>query len=153
MAIEVSGRKVGHIPLPEEQSFAAMHAALSQNCNLWDGGEFYGPSPEINSLTLLRKYFDKYPEDAAKVVLNIKGALRPGMIPDGSPEFVRQSVDRCIKMLGDTAKINMFECACRDPNVRLEITLATLREPLASFTVISGRAAVTQSQYFQVPDI
>lgn len=114
--------------MPEEQAFATMRAALFQNCNLWDGGEFYGPSPEINSLTLLKKYFDKYPEDADKVVLNIKGALRPGMIPDGSPEFVRQSVERCISLLGDKAKIDMFECARRDPNTPLDVTLSTLEE-------------------------
>ena len=110
--------------LPDEKAFEAMRAALSQNCNLWDGGEFYG-SPEINSLTLLKKYFDKYPEDADKVVLNIKGGLRPGMIPDGSPEFVRQSVERCITLLGDK-KIDMFECARRDPNTPLDVTLSAL---------------------------
>jgi pyridoxine 4-dehydrogenase len=113
---------------PEEQSYAAMRAALSTGCNLWDGGEFYGPSPEVNSLSLLRGYFTKYPQDADKVVLNIKGGLRPGLIPDGSPEFVRQSVERCVKLLGGTKKIDMFECARRDPNTPLEATLATLQE-------------------------
>ena len=105
-----------------------MRAALSSNCNLWDGGEFYGPSPDLNSLTLLRDYYTKYPEDADKVVLNIKGALRPGFIPDGSPKFVRQGVERCINMLGGNGKIDMFECGRRDPNVPLETTLATLEE-------------------------
>lgn len=103
-----------------------MRAALSQNCNLWDGGEFYGPSPDVNSLTLLRRYFDQYPEDADKVVLNIKGALGPGMVPDGSPEFVRQSVERCVRMLGSKAKIDMFECARVDPKTPLNVTLAAL---------------------------
>ncbi len=112
----------------EEQSFAAMRAALSTDCSLWDGGEFYGPSPDINSLTLLRHYFTKYPEDADKVVLNIKGALRPGLIPDGSPKFVRQSVERCVEMLGGKGKIDMFECGRRDPNTPLGTTLATLEE-------------------------
>ncbi|KAL9104898.1 MAG: hypothetical protein Q9163_000215 [Psora crenata] len=105
-----------------------MRAALSVNCNLWDGGEFYGPSPDANSLTLLKKYYTKYPEDADKVVLNIKGALRPGLIPDGSPEFVRQSVERCVEMLGGKGKIDMFECGRRDPNTPLETTLATLAD-------------------------
>lgn len=105
-----------------------MRAALSTNCNLWDGGEFYGPSPEANSLTLLRKYFDRYPEDADKVILNIKGALQPGLIPDGRPEFVRESVERCLAMLGGKGKIHMFECARRDPNIPLEVTLGTLEE-------------------------
>ncbi|KAL2047434.1 hypothetical protein ABVK25_011542 [Lepraria finkii] len=139
MRTEICGRKVGSIgygmlPLTkpgaiatEEQCFAAMRAALSTDCNLWDGGEFYG-STDVNSLTMLNKYFTKYPEDADKVVLNIKGALRPGLIPDGSPHFVRQSVERCVEMLGGTAKIDMFECGRRDPNTPLETTLATLEE-------------------------
>ncbi|KAF6223376.1 hypothetical protein HO133_000218 [Letharia lupina] len=140
MSAEVVGRKVGSVGYgllgltprsamqPEEQSFAAMRAALSANCNLWDAGEFYGPSPDVNSLTLLNKYYAKYPEDADKVVLNVKGALQPNFVPNGSPEFVRQSVERCVEMLGGKGKIDMFECARRDPNVPLEATLATLGE-------------------------
>ena len=33
-----------------------------------------------------------------------------------------------MKMLGGERKIDMFECACRDPNILLETTLATLEE-------------------------
>lgn len=69
----------------EEQAFAAMHVALTSGCNLWNGGEIYG-TPDYNSLTLLNKYYTLYPEDADKVVLNIKGATRPGLQPDGSSE-------------------------------------------------------------------
>ena len=104
-----------------------MRAALSAGCDLWDGGEFYG-TPDLNSLTLLRKYFTKYPEDAEKVILNIKGALKPDMTPDGSPEYVRQSVEHCLEMLGGKGRIDMFECARRDPNTPIEITIATLQE-------------------------
>ncbi|OCL03361.1 Aldo/keto reductase [Glonium stellatum] len=114
-------------PPPEEQAFAAMRAALTAGCNFWNGGEFYG-TPEHNSLTLLKKYYEKYPEDADKVVLNIKGATRPGLKPDGSPEYVRISVDNCLEMLGGRGKIHMFECARKDPNVPLEQTLRALAE-------------------------
>lgn len=62
-------------PPSEEEAFKAMKAALARGCNFWNGGVFYG-TPEHNSLTLLNKYFTKYPEDAAKVVLSIKGALK-----------------------------------------------------------------------------
>ena len=104
-----------------------MRAALSVGCNLWDGGEFYG-TPERNSLTLLEKYFTRYPEDAKKVILNIKGALKPDMTPDGSPNFVRQSVEHCLEMLDGKGRIDMFECARRDPTTPLETTIATLEE-------------------------
>ena len=62
------------------------------------------------------------------MVLNIKGALRPGLIPDGSPKFVRQSAERCVEMLGGKGKIDMFECGRRDPNTPLEITIGALEE-------------------------
>lgn len=107
-----------------------MRAALSSGCNLWNGGEFYG-TPENNSLTLLRKYYEKYPEDANRVVLNIKGSARPDWTPDGDPEFVRQSVLRCLEMLGNRGKIDMFECARRDRNTPLEKTLGALAELVA----------------------
>ena len=113
----------------EEQAFASMRAALTASSNLWNGGEFYGP-PENNSLTLLKKYYAKYPEDAEKVVLNVKGATRthPTLRPDGSPEYVKESVNRCLEMMGEKGRIDMFECARRDPNVPLTETLGALAE-------------------------
>ena len=111
---------------PDEQAFAAMHAALDSGCNLWNGGTFYGP-PDNNSLVLLNKYYSEYPEDADKVVLNIKGAMR-GMTPDGSREYLRQDVENALKQLGGKGKIDMYECARRDPNTPLKITLETLAE-------------------------
>ena len=87
----------------------------------------YGP-PENNSLVLLRKYFDKYPEDVDKVVLNIKGGMRPGLKMDGSPEFLRESISKSLEILGPKAKIDMYECARRDPNIPLEQTLTGLAD-------------------------
>lgn len=54
-----------------------MRASLDCGANCWNGGELYG-TPERNSLHLLNEYFTKYPEDADKVVLSIKGGLVPG---------------------------------------------------------------------------
>ena len=79
-------------------------------------------------MTLLKKYYEKYPEDAEKVVLNVKGGLLPDLQPDGSPNFVRKSVENCLEMMGKRGKIDMFECARRDPKVSLEQTLGTLEE-------------------------
>ncbi|MCJ1404659.1 hypothetical protein MMC11_007885 [Xylographa trunciseda] len=138
MPIEVLGANAGltaRSTIPsEEQAFAAMRAALAAGCNFWNGGEFYG-APNYNSLTLLKKYFDKYPEDVDKVVLNVKGATRvllelgaklPTFEIDGSADFVRESVAHCLEMLGGRGRIDMFECARRDPKVSLEQTLGTL---------------------------
>ena len=110
----------------EEQSFEAMRTAADLGCLVWNGGEFYG-KPEYNSLVLINRFFTKYPQYADKVVLNIKGASEPNFKPNGSPEFVRNSVSHCLAQLNGH-KINMFECARRDLNVPLETTLTTLKE-------------------------
>lgn len=88
---------------------------------------------------MVKKYYTKYPEDADKAVLNNKGALQPGLIPDGNPKFMRQSVERCMEMLGGKGNIDIFECGRRDPDTPLETRLATLGE-LAKEGKIGGVA-------------
>ena len=86
-----------------------MRAALAHGANNWNGGELYG-TPEANSLQLLNEYFKKYPEDAEKVVISIKGGLLPGqMAPDGSKKNVQRSIDECLKWLGSKS-LDLFEC-------------------------------------------
>jgi len=137
---QVNGQEVGPIgyglmgltwrpqPTPHDQAFKAMRTALENGMNFWNGGEFYG-TPENNSLTLLEAYFAKYPEDADKVVLSIKGAADPITLhPDGSPAGVRRSIDTCLKLLKGRKKIDIFECARRDQNVAMEDTFAAIQE-------------------------
>ncbi|KAF2474661.1 pyridoxal reductase [Lindgomyces ingoldianus] len=116
-------------PIPREQAFAAMRAAIESGCTLWDGGEHYG-TPDDNSLTLLNEYYKKYPEDAEKVVLNIKGAMEgyPSFKPLGSRAKIRESVEGCLARLGSKGKIDMFEPARRDKTVPYEETLNALKE-------------------------
>ncbi|KAK3300085.1 NADP-dependent oxidoreductase domain-containing protein, partial [Chaetomium fimeti] len=113
-------------PTPHEQAFEAMRAALDKGMNFWNGGEFYG-TPECNSLTLLEAYFAKYPEDADKVVLSIKGAVGPHG-PDGSAEGIRRSIDNILKLLNGRKKLDVFECARRDPKVSMEETFGAMQE-------------------------
>lgn len=136
---EIAGRQVGGVgfgmisllappsPPSQDQAIATLRNAVLSGCTLWNGGEIYG-TPDYNSLTILNRYFEKYPEDAAKVVLNIKGACEPDRSPNGNPDFVNQSVANCLAHLGGRAKIDMFEPARRDMNVPLELTLDTLAE-------------------------
>jgi len=109
-----------------------MHAALKAGCNNWNGGEIYGTA-ENNSLQLLNAYFTKYPEDAEKVVLSIKGGLTPGGLAaggqvDGSPENVKRSIDECLKVLDGKKFLDLFECARVDPKTPIETTLSTINE-------------------------
>lgn len=84
-------------PPSQEQSFKAMKAALASGSNFWNGGELYG-SAERNSLHLLNEYFTKYPEEADKVVLSIKGGLTPPSLAPGEyPSMGRH----CLSWLPD----------------------------------------------------
>ncbi|RMJ14157.1 hypothetical protein CDV36_006161 [Fusarium kuroshium] len=138
MTYTVLGKEVGPIgyglmsltmrPLSDEVAFAAIRAALDSGCNYLDGGEFYGP-PDANSLTLMRRYLEKYPADADRIVLNIKGALGRDFRPRGTKEGVRESIDNCLKTLGPLGRINQFEAARKDPNSDYEEeTLAAIDE-------------------------
>jgi len=123
-------------PQSQEASFKALRAALKAGCNFWNGGEIYG-TPELNSLTLLEKYFTKYPEDADKVVLSVKGAVGP-MGPDSSPEGVRTSVDNCLKLLNGKKSIDIFECARISPKTPIETTMKTLDDEYVKTGKIGG---------------
>lgn len=110
-------------PVPDEQAFAAMKAALKSGANFWNGGELYG-KPNANSLQLLNRYFTKYPEDADKVVISIKGSISPTkMGPDNSEKNIRRSIDECLKVLDGKKFLDLFEPARQDPNVPLEETM------------------------------
>lgn len=115
-------------PPAEEQCFEAMNTALKLGSNFWNGGELYG-TPDYNSLHLLNKYFDKYPHKADEVVLSVKGGLKPGrLIPDGSEENIRRSVDECLRVLGGRKSIDIFECARQDPSTTVEQTVTILAQ-------------------------
>jgi pyridoxine 4-dehydrogenase len=141
---EINGQQVGPIgygmmglswrpnPCPTEQAIATLRAALANGANFWNGGEIYG-KPDYNSMTILNKYFEQYPEDADKVVLSIKGAVGD---PAGAfrhsytnnPAEVRRSLDNVLKQLGGRKKLDVFECARRDPNTPLEEVFGVMKE-------------------------
>ena len=107
-----------------------MRAALEAGCTAWNGGLFYGSIDGENSLTLLNRYFAKYPEDAEKVVLNIKGCTTgaPSFLLDSSPEGVHKDVKLARSLLGDKGFIHQFEPARKDPNVEIEVIVKAIDE-------------------------
>ncbi|PTB72330.1 Aldo/keto reductase [Trichoderma longibrachiatum ATCC 18648] len=115
-------------PPPLEQALAVMKAAVENGQTLWNGGEFYG-TPEYNSMTIIKAYFEKYPEDADKVVLLMKGGLNLELFkPDGSPEGIRRSLDNILAQLGGSKKIDGFCCARRDPAYPLSTTFGVIQK-------------------------
>ncbi|KAL1861587.1 hypothetical protein VTK73DRAFT_7010 [Phialemonium thermophilum] len=137
---EIHGKEVGPIgfglmgftwrpsPCPQEQAFEAMRAALANGCNFWNGGEFYG-TPEYNSMVLLERYFEKYPEDADKVVLSIKGGCNlTTYAPEGTTAGIRRSLDNILSQLKGRKKVDLFEPARRDKSVDMRETFAAINE-------------------------
>lgn len=105
-----------------------MKAALKSGANLWNGGELYG-KPDANSLHLLNRYFTKYPEDADKVVISIKGSFSTTKFgPDNSEKNIRRSIDECLKVLDGKKFLDLFEPARQDPNVPLEETMNAMAQ-------------------------
>ncbi|KAK1150207.1 hypothetical protein N8T08_000109 [Aspergillus melleus] len=114
-------------PPPPTTYFPALNETLTLGANFWNAGELYG-TPDYNSLHLLHAYFSTYPEKAAQVVLSIKGGLAPGTLrPDGSEENIRRSVDECLRVLGGTKKIDLFQCARQDRGTSVEQTVGVLK--------------------------
>lgn len=104
----------------------------------WNGGEFYGPT-EYNSLVLVERYLERYPEHSDKIFLSIKGGLKPGSHEaDGSPENTRRSLDDCIAQLKGRKKIDSFEFARRDANVPLDVTFGVINKEYIDTGKIGG---------------
>ncbi|KAF5125411.1 Pyridoxal reductase [Metarhizium anisopliae] len=137
---QVIGKEVGPIgyglmgftwrpePTPIDQAIEALKAALESGLTLWNGAEFYG-TPDCNSMTLTKAYFTKYPEDADKVTLVIKGGMDlTTHKQDGTPEGTRRSLDNIIKQLGGTKKLDGFAPSRRDPSTPLEVTYGVIQK-------------------------
>lgn len=136
---QVLGKEVGPIgfglmgftwraePQALEKTLDTMKAALENGLTVWNGAEFYG-TPEYNSMTILKAYFTKYPEDADKVTIVMKGGVNPAKGPDGSAEFTRKSIENVINQLGGTKKLDIWGPGRRDQNTPLEETLRAAQE-------------------------
>ena len=117
--------------MEDDQVFAVIKAAIDSGCNYLNAGEFYGP-PDYNTLTLLKKYYEKYPEDIDKVVVNVKGCTFENFRPDGSPEGVKISIGNCVKYIGGKGRIDQFEPARKDPKTDIEVTMNELKKYVES---------------------
>lgn len=122
MNLTLSG-KISH-----EEAIKPMKAALENGSNLWNAATFYG-APNANSLHLLKYYFTKYPEDAERVVLSVKGAYDfRRQQPDGSPKGLRAAVEEALSILEGVKTIDVFGPARIDDNVPVETSVRGLAE-------------------------
>ena len=114
-------------PVPDEQAFATLNAALENGSTFWNGATFYTSSrEEMTNLSLLKRYFEKYPENASKVTLSIKGGFTPFYNfvtgADSSVDALRKELIQANKTLGPNKKIDIFQPARRDPKVSYPVS-------------------------------
>jgi pyridoxine 4-dehydrogenase len=116
------------VRVSDEQAFAALKKAVELNSTFWNGGEFYGRPEPTDNLALIGRYFDKYPEDADKVFLSIKGGVDSKLwMPDGTPECIRNSINTCLKFLQGKKSLDMFTLA-RVGKVEIEESVKAIKE-------------------------
>jgi pyridoxine 4-dehydrogenase len=90
-------------------------------------------------------------------VLSIKGAYDGATgIPHCTPAGIRASVDECLRILGGSKSIDLFECARVDPNVSIEETVSTLAEiikegKIRSYGLSEVNAATIRRAYSILP--
>lgn len=116
---------------PDERAFSTMKAAVDNGATIWSSSSVYGmpPEPPTAGLYLLRRYFEKFPQDAPKVTLFIRACFDPvNFVPTCTRDGVRASWDECHQILGDVKKIDVFGPARIDQNVPVEETVGALKE-------------------------
>jgi pyridoxine 4-dehydrogenase len=139
----------------DEQAFATMKAAIAKGATFWSSGEFYGyPEPTMN-LQLLHRYFTKYPQDADKVTLFVKGGSDlQTLYPKCSAADIKASVANCTRILAGTKKIDVFGPARIDHSVPIEETIGALAELVKDGTIggigLSEASATTIEKAYRV---
>lgn len=142
--------------ISHEEAIKPMKAALENGVNFWNAvcttsgtslvvlpefhlrvntdlerrsqATFYG-APDANSLHLLKYYFTKYPEDAPRVVLSLKGSYDiRRQVPDGSPDGLRAAVDEALRVLDGVKTIDLFALGRIDDAVPVETSVRALVE-------------------------
>ncbi|RYP66673.1 hypothetical protein DL771_007672 [Monosporascus sp. 5C6A] len=114
---------------PDKQAFAAMKTAIAQGATFWSSADYYGMPEPTAGLSLLRRYFETYPEDASRVTLFIKCCVDfKTMRPTNQRSQVLASAENCFSVLGGAKKIDILGPTRMDPNVPLEETLGAFRE-------------------------
>ncbi|KAK0618126.1 NADP-dependent oxidoreductase domain-containing protein [Bombardia bombarda] len=139
MPVTIQGKTVGNIgfglmgltwrptKLSDDEIFSVIKAALAAGCNYLNGGEFYGLL-DYNSLTILNKYYERYPEDVDKILLNVKGCIGENFSVNCLPDGVRASVENSVCLIGGKGRIDQFEPARKDPKVEIETTIEAFNE-------------------------
>ncbi|PWN92587.1 Aldo/keto reductase [Acaromyces ingoldii] len=116
-----------------------MKTAVDSGCCFWDGGAFYGPpSDPTANLTLIRRFFQRFPGYKSKVFLCVKGGSNMaryqeegyrGLGPDMSENNLRNDLAAIRQALGsdqDGHEVDMYAVARVDHKYTIKEWMSTL---------------------------
>jgi len=110
-------------PLPDEERFKVLDALYEQGCTNWDSANIYGDNED-----LIGKWF-KRTGKRSEIFLATKFGLtfKPERFVNGSPEYVRESVEKSLKRLG-IDQIDLYYFHRPDVTVPIEVTIRAMAE-------------------------
>ena len=139
MSFTIAGKPVGQIGIgmmgflwpgkekPTDEAVETLKVALELGANFWNAGPHYG-TPERNSLHLLNAYFTKYPGDADRVVISVKGCFDFAKGATTDAAGVKTSIEQCLAILEGKCRIDVFEPARLNPDIPVEETVGAIAE-------------------------
>lgn len=117
-----------HAQKTDEEAIAILKSAIDDGANFWNAGLNYG-RPERNSLHLLNAYFTRYPKDADRVCISVKGCIDMATFQlQNTAQGVRDSIELCLGILEGKCRIDLFQAARVDPAVPVEETISAIAE-------------------------
>ncbi|KAK5632266.1 hypothetical protein RRF57_007980 [Xylaria bambusicola] len=83
--------------------------------------DFYGIADPTVNISLIRRYFEQYPEDVSKVILSIKRCTGPKTFhPTNSSAATRASLENILRIICGAKNIDIFFPSRSDPNITTE---------------------------------
>lgn len=107
---------------PDSERLALLDHAHRAGEHFWDSSDIYGDNED-----LIGKWFAANPDKRDDIFLATKFALTPEHIPDSSPEYAKQAIERSLKRLG-VKHVDLYYCHRLDQKTPIENTVEAMAE-------------------------
>ncbi|PSR87078.1 hypothetical protein PHLCEN_2v5248 [Hermanssonia centrifuga] len=110
-------------PLPDEERFKLLDAVYERGCTNWDTADVYGDNEDLIGQWLKRTG----KRNEIFLATKFGFVFSSDRIVNGSPEYVRQSIDKSLKRLG-VDYVDLYYLHRPDPSVPIEKTVGAMAE-------------------------